>query len=154
MDFKSKHYKLKIMEYYIKEKRLFFLFDTTDFKNETWLEVEQTFKKSGLKFYKFNNTGVKLLLKKTILKNLKAVINGPLKLVYFEIKKKNIKITHMHQSRYNFQLYLIKLNNKIYSKLQLKNLNFFNYKTNLFLLKKSLKKSLFVKPAVLIKGSE
>ena len=154
MDFKSKHYKLKLMEYYIKKKRLFFLFDTTDLNNETCLEVEQTFKKSGLKFYKFNNTVVKLLLKKTILKNLKSVINGPLKLVYFKSKKKKIKITNFQQSRYNFQLYLIKLNHKIYSKLQLKNLNFFNYKTNLFLLKKSLQKSLFVKPEMLIKGSE
>ena len=154
MEFKSKHYKLKIIEYYIKKKRLFFLFDTTDLKNDTWLEVEQTFKKSGLKFYKFNNTGIKLILKKTTLKNLNPVINGPLKLVYFENKKKDLKSTILQQSRYNFQLYLIKLNNKIYSKLQLKNLNFFNYKTNLFLLKKSLKKSLFVKPAMLIKGSE
>lgn len=152
MEFKTKSYNLEKIKFHIKNKKFFFIFDTTDLNNKDWLKIEQGFKKSNLKFYKFNNKTIKFFLNDTLFKNLQSIINGPLKLVYLTNKEKSLKeikdLQTLHSS-YNFQFYLIKLNNKIYSNLQSIKLKSLNYNTNLFKLQKSLNNNLHINIAKL-----
>ena len=157
MKFNKQYYNLEKIKSCIKNEKLFFIYDTSDLNQKDWLDIEQNFKKSNLKFYKFNNVSIHIFLKTTIFKCLHAVINGPLKLVYLKNKEKPFKTLNDYQTqsyKQNFQFYLLKINNKIYSSLQLKNLKKFNYKTNLFNLQKNLNKNLYTNVVKLVKGSE
>ena len=157
MKFNKKHYNVEKVKYYIKNQKLFFLFETTDLNTRNWLKIEQNFKKCNLKFYKFNNTSLKRFLKNSIFKHLSSTINGPLKLVFIKNKEKHFKTLEdfrLQNSKQNFQFFFVKLNNKIYSNLQLKKLKNYNYKTNLYNLQNNLNKNLYKNVAKLIKGSE
>ena len=154
MKIKTKHYKLAKIKFYYKNEKVLFLFDTYNLNTKNWLELEQKLKNLNLKYYKIFNIITKIFLKNTIFKNLKTTINGPLKLISLKDQKTLINIKEINKILSNFQLCNVKLNHKLYSKSQIKNLEFLNYKTNLYTFNKTLKNFLTVNSLKLIKNSK
>ena len=154
MKIKTKHYKLAKIKFYYKNEKVLFLFDTYNLDTKNWLKIEQKLKNLNLKYYKIFNIITKNFLKNTIFKNLKTTINGPLKLVSLKDEKKLIKIRKIKKTFSNFQLCTIKLNNKLYSKPQIKNLELLNYKVNLYTFNKTLKNFLTINTLKLTKNSK
>ena len=154
MKIKTKHYKLAKIKSYYKNEKILFLFDTYNLDTKNWLKVEQKLKNLNLKYYKIFNVITKIFLKNTIFKNLKTTINGPLKLVSLRDEKTLIDIKKLKKTFSNFQLSTVKLNNKLYSKSQIKNLELLNYKVNLYTFNKTLKNFLSINTLKLTKNSK
>ena len=154
MKIKTKHYKLAKIKSYYKNEKILFLFDTYNLDTKNWLKVEQKLKNLNLKYYKIFNVITKIFLKNTIFKNLKTIINGPLKLVSLRDEKTLIDIKKLKKTFSNFQLSTVKLNNKLYSKSQIKNLELLNYKVNLYTFNKTLKNFLSINTLKLTKNSK
>ena len=154
MKIKTKHYKLAKIKSYYKNEKILFLFDTYNLDTKNWLKVEQKLKNLNLKYYKIFNVITKIFLKNTIFKNLKTTINGPLKLVSLRDEKTLIDIKKLKKTFSNFQLSTVKLNNKLYSKSQIKNLELLNYKVNLYTFNKTLKNFLTINTLKLTKNSK
>ena len=139
MKIKIKDYKLsKIKEYY-KNEKILLIFDTSNLNSKTWLTIEQNLKNLNLKTYKIFNIIKIIFLKTTIFKNLHTIINGPLKLISLKKKKSKIDLKTLIDKIKNFKLSTIKLNNKIYSQSQVKNIKLLNYRTNVHIFNKTLK---------------
>ena len=155
MRIKTKNYKLKKTQFYYKNKKVLFLFDTYNSNTRNWLNVEQKIKKSNFKYYKILNVITKNFLKKTIFKNFSITINGPLKLIYLKNYNKVINIKKLEKNIFSgFKLCTIKLNNKLYSRSQIKNIEVLDYKNNMYKFKKTLESFLKINTLKLIKNSK
>ena len=155
MRIKTKNYKLKKTQFYYKNKKVLFLFDTYNSNTRNWLNVEQKIKKSNFKYYKILNVITKNFLKKTIFKNFSITINGPLKLIYLKNDNKVINIKKLEKNIFSgFKLCTIKLNNKLYSRSQIKNIEVLDYKNNMYKFKKTLESFLKINTLKLIKNSK
>jgi hypothetical protein len=128
MKFSLKNYKLLKTKKYIKNTNLFFVINGINTNSKDSTKIQQELTKINFNCYKiFNKTSTKIL-EDSIYKNSKYVING---LVFFVKSKKHNKI--VKKTLFNnfeslkFIFLKIKLNNKIYSLNQLKNVNIFNY---------------------------
>jgi hypothetical protein len=134
MKFELKFYKVLKIKYYLKKNYYFFFFATTSPNLIKWRLIEQALKKSNLKYYRLINSVTRKILKKSIYKNYRQLINSLTMFVYSE-KTTVVKLKNIENS---VTLLCIKLNNKMYSIAQLKKFNFFNYKTNILLFFQSL----------------
>lgn len=101
-----------------------------------WIQTEQGLKKLNLIFYKtYNKLTIKVLKNSTFF-NFTQLISGPF--FFFKLKQKllsinkNILFSEKLKSLL-FALLALKLNNKLYSLVQLKNLTSLNYKSNMSL---------------------
>lgn len=139
MKIKLKNYKLSKIKDYYKNEKILLIFDTSNLNTKTWVKIEQNLKNLNLKTYKIFNIIKIIFLKTTIFKNLHTSINGPLKLISFKNKKSKLDLKILTDKIKNFQLSTIKLNNKIYSQSQIKNIKILNYKTNIRIFNKTLK---------------
>jgi hypothetical protein len=143
MDLNSKTYKIKKIKKYVKKNELFFFFNTTKLKKKDWTKVEQNLRRLKLNYYKvFNGTTLKTV-KNSIYKNFFNIVCGVVLLIkpqfkFIIIEKKLLE----KETRPLFTLLSVKLNNKIYSTQQIKKLDTFSYKQNLFNLNQSLNKIL------------
>lgn len=143
MNLNSKTYKIKKIKKYIKKNELFFFFNTTKLKKKDWTKIEQNLKRLKMNYYKvFNGTTLKTI-KNSIYKNFANIICGVVLLIKPQFKLITVEKKLLEkETKPLFTLLSVKLNNKIYSTQQLKKLNTFSYKQNLFNLNQSLNKIL------------
>jgi len=131
--------KNKIINFF-KNKPFFFIYQNTNTNCVKWTKTEQKFSKLKLNSSKFKNNLVVLFLNKSIFKNLTPVVNGPIILLDFKQDNKVDLSANQIENLDNLFFFLsLKLNNKLYSRSQIKNLSTLNYKQNVKIFSNSLK---------------
>lgn len=125
MEFELKTYKIFKIKYYLKKKKLFF-FCTTNLQIKNLL-IEQTSKQLNLSYFRLSNKLAIRTIEFSIYKNFKQLIHSFTILVSFQL----LKLKTLTNLENVLILLSIKLNNKIYSILQLKNLIFLDYNFNI-----------------------
>lgn len=143
MDFKLKNYKLLKNKQYIKTTKLFFVYNGNNLNFENWILIEQILNKLNLTFYKIYNTLIIKNLLNSIYTNLKHLIHSNIIFINTNIKTK-IKLKNLINLNVILTLLCIKLNNKIYSTAQIKNVNLLDYNAKVLRLTKLLKTCLKV----------
>jgi hypothetical protein len=131
MEFELKTYKIFKIKYYLKKNKLFFFCTTTSLELKNWLPIEQTLKQSSLNYYRLSNALAIRTIKASVYKNFKQLIHSLTMFVNFQLAT-SLKLKILINLEKILTLLSIKLNNKIYSILQLENLIFLNYKFNIF----------------------
>ena len=101
-----------------------------------WLKYEQFLHDLGLMHKKLYNKFALNLIKNSIYYKIKTLINGMVYILKHMIKN-NILSKNLETQPYFYSL-IIKLNNKIYTLIQIKKLNIFNFYTKILLLYKIL----------------
>ena len=137
MDFSLKTYRRLKIKYYLKTINFFFFFHGASLNNESWIKTEQTLVKNKLKYYRVFNTLMIRTLKCSIFKNLTTLLHGPIVLINTD----NVELTLKKLKNINplINLLCLKLNNKIYSKKQIKNIKKLSYIENVSIFHKSMK---------------
>lgn len=138
MDFNSKNYQNIRLKKFFKTNSLFFWFHSAKINLNQWIKTEQHLKKLKLNHSKVLNGIMLKLFKNSIFANMK-IVRGFVSFVNFSFKITDLKFSFVKKNfKPSFEIILIVLNNKIYSTSQLKGLNTFSYKKNVFDLYKSL----------------
>lgn len=139
MKLNIKKYKLKKIKNYIKNNKLIFFMSTVNLK---------TTKKENFKHFFVKNTFFKKVLKQSIYTNLNFIVNGITNLstikhkhqlhsnIFFNLKKS------LNSKNANI-LIALKLNNKIYSPVQITKIKSLNYSQNIGFLHNTLKNYTF-----------
>lgn len=137
MDFSLKTYRRLKIKYYLKTINFFFFFHGASLNNESWIKTEQTLVSNKLKYYRVFNTLMIRTLKCSIFKNLTTLLHGPIVLINTD----NVELTLKKLKNINplINLLCLKLNNKIYSKKQIKNIKKLSYIENVSIFHKSMK---------------
>lgn len=137
MDFNLKTYQRLKIKYYLKTINFFFFCHGASLNSESWIKTEQTLVKNKLKYYRVFNTLMIKTLKCSIFKNLTTLLHGPIIL----INTSDVKLTLKKLKNVNplINLLCLKLNNKIYSRKQIKNIKKLSYVENVYIFHKSLK---------------
>lgn len=136
MKFTFKEYKIARTKNYVKTNNLFFFCNGINLSYNNWIPIEQNLKNLKISYYKvFNKTSIKKL-KNSIYKNVTAVVNSVTFLLKVTAPSKELEkqiiinnIKHLF-----FDMLALNLNNKVYSKTQLKTMVSCNYKNNKLLL--------------------
>jgi len=143
MKFNLKNYKLKQIKEYVKKERFFFIYNISNLNYENQLKIDQTFYNNNLKCLKVYNTISKSLLKQSIFKNTETIINGSIGFVTFKDDKIVLNsLKKLLKPHPTMDLLGVRLNNKVYSVNQLKNLTTLSLKKNMGIFNKSLTKLL------------
>ena len=137
MDFNLKTYKRFKIKHYFKTINFFFFFHGTSLNNESWIKIEQVFVNHELKYFRILNKLMIKTLKNSIFKNLVVLIHGPIIL----LNNVNVKLTFKELENINPLISLLgfKLNNKVYSRKQIKNLKRMSYFENISIFHNSMK---------------
>lgn len=137
MDFSLKTYRRLKIKYYLKTINFFFFFHGASLNNESWIKTEQTLVSNKLKYYRVFNTLMIRTLKCSIFKNLTTLLHGPIVLINTD----NVELTLKKLKNINplINLLCLKLNNKIYSRKQIKNIKKLSYIENVSIFHKSMK---------------
>merc|ERR1711957_353287 len=147
-----KYQKFKIKSYLTDNELLFFLNGNNQIRGN-WLQIEQGLKRLNLMYYKVYN---KLLIKSfslSIFSNLNKLVSGPFFFIKLGQLFSKITIPLMESLKKLFLNCLImKVDNKVYSFLQLKNFKSFNYTNNISLLYQFL--STHLKKLTMLKNIE
>ena len=130
MQLTSKKYKIIKTKNYIKENNLFFFFNSINRNSNDGIIIEQNFKKLNFNYYKIFNKTSKKTLNSSIYKNSTELVNSITLLIKPSSHENELtKPTLLNSFQpLLFNILAIKLNNKIYSKPQLKEMFTFNYK--------------------------
>ena len=151
MDNKLKTYHFKKLNYYIKRTNLIFFCFINNLNNEDQLTLNQKLFKSNIEIYKIKKTLTQKIIKNSIFSNSSILIKGPLSIVVPKnIKEENLNIQNLLNFDSNMLNLAIKLNNKLYSNLQLKKISTLNYNNNIKILNKTFKR-LIKKPYIVLK---
>ena len=143
MDFNFKTYQVVKLKKYFKKNGLFFLFNSTKLNLTKWTITEQIFKKLKLSYYKSLNKTTIRTLKSSIFKSFHSNIAGFLLFINSRYKTTALNISSIVRSlKPSFILISVKLNNKVYSTVQIKGLNELSYQKTMFTLYKVLDKQL------------
>ena len=139
MDFNLKTYKCFKIKHYLKEINFFVFFQGTSVDNESWIKIEQGFVNHELKYYRILNKLMINTLKSSVLKNVVVLIHGPI--ILLNSNNNNTKLTFKELENINPLINLLgfRLNNKIYSKKQIKNLKKMSYLENIYTFHKCMK---------------
>jgi hypothetical protein len=140
MDFTAKQYKTEKTKNFIKQNNLFIFFNGVNRNSNEWVIIEQELKKVNFNSYKIFNKTSKTTLNNSIFLNTSSLVNSMTFLLKPLINTKEINkniIVNKFETLI-FALLAIKINNKIYTKSQIKNLLTLNYKDNKLLLYKFL----------------
>ena len=135
MHFEFRDYQLLKIKQNLKNKFLLFS-NGANQTSQNWLIVEQNLSDLNLKYYKIYNKIALEVFKNSIYKNISQTIRGTffflrLKTTLDVLKKQNLfKVLES----ICFTLLSIKLNNKIYSIVQIKNIKSLKYKHNVAVL--------------------
>ena len=137
MDFNLKTYKRLKIEHYFKAINFFFFFHGASLDSESWIKTEQILVKNKLKYYRVFNTLMIKTLNCSIFKNLTTLLHGPIIL----INSNDTKLISKKLKNINplVNLLCLKLNNKIYSRKQIKNIKKLSYIENVSIFHKSMK---------------
>ena len=139
MDFNLKNYQIFKLKKYLKKNDFFFLFHSAKLNLNKWASVEQSLKKLRLEYYKPLNRITSKTLNSSIFKNFSSIIGGFILFVNSSHKSNELSLTRINkQLKSSFVLISIKLNNKIYSPVQLKGMVDLSYKKSVFNLHRSL----------------
>jgi hypothetical protein len=140
MDFTAKNFKIEKTKNFIKNNSLFIFFNGINRNTNDWIIIEQELKKIDFNYYKICNKTSKTILNNSIFLSTSSLINSMTFLLKpLENKKEiNKNILFKNIESLIFSLLAIKINNRMYSKTQIKNLISLNYKDNKLLLYKFL----------------
>nr|YP_010377305.1 hypothetical protein NDF22_mgp15 [Odontella aurita]QYB22954.1 hypothetical protein [Odontella aurita] len=131
MKLKLKNYKSNKLKIYLKTTRLFFIFHGVNLTINYWTTIKQTLKKLNLTHYRLTNNLLKILLAKSIFKNLKLVLKGPcffIKLLLYDYKTL-LSIQPLLDSTHLLTFFCVMINNKVYNVKQIQNLKTLNHLT-------------------------
>jgi hypothetical protein len=136
MKFTSKEYNIAKTKKYFQSNNLFIFFNGINLNSDNWILIEQKLKKINFSYYKIFNTTSKKILQNSIHISKAALVSSitflfkPIS-TFQEITKDTLLNSFEPML---FTILALKLNNKIYSKDQLKKLFSFKYKENKLLL--------------------
>ena len=132
MQINFKNYKIKKSKNYLKKNSVYFFFKAPSKSAKSWIVIDQNLKIVNLKYYKIFNKASKNIINKSTYKNINEAING----ITFVIKPKTLNISKeiliTNLESLCFNMLAIKLNNKMYQTMQIKN----NFSLNYFYAKK------------------
>ena len=133
MDFNLKKYRILKTKKYLKNSKLLFFFHSAKVKSKQWLITEKLLKKLKLNYYKtFNKTTVKIF-NNSIYERLNKIICSIILFIEPSYKLTNLNFKLLQKElKSTFVLLVLKLNNKIYTQPQFKNLNTLFYKKLVF----------------------
>jgi hypothetical protein len=121
MQINFKSYKIKKNKHYIKKNNIYFFFKAPSRSAKNWILIDQTLKIMNFTYYKIFNKASRNIINKSIYKNINEAING----ITFLIKPKSLKITKeiliANLESLCFNMLAVKLNNKIYQTMVVKN---------------------------------
>ena len=139
MDFNSKGYQNAKLKNFFKTNGFFLWFHSAKLDLNHWIHIEQNLKKLKLNYSKALNGITLKLFKNSIYTNVSPVVCSFVLFINPNFKTTEIKLDLIKKDlKPSFKLISVKLNNKIYSTSQLKGLNDFSYKKNVFNLYNSL----------------
>ena len=139
MDFKLKTYKYSKIKYYFKTVNFFFFFQGTSLNNKNWIKIEQNLYIHKLKYFRILNKLMINILINSIFKNIIILINGPILILNNKNNKTELTFTELENISSFIHFLGFKLNNKIYSKNQIKNLKKMSYVKNFYFFHNSIK---------------
>ena len=143
MDFNLKDYQIFKLKKYFKNNNFFFLFHSAKLNLNQWTITEQNLKKLKLNYYKTLNGTTLKTLKNSIYRNVSSVISSFVVFIDPKFKTTEFDLDLLAKNfKKSFSLISLKLNNKIYSPVQLKGLKSLSYNKNMFNLHKSLDRHL------------
>lgn len=126
MKLKPKDYKKTKTENYLKTNNLFFFFSGINQESKHWIKTEQELKNINFNYHKiFNKTSTKTF-KNSIYKNVTPTINS----TTFFIKPRFTNVLLSKKILLNLETFIflaVKMNNKIYSFDQIKQVNSLDY---------------------------
>ena len=139
MDFNLKDYQILKLKKYFKNNDLFFLSHTAKPNLKQWTVTEQNLKKLKLNYYKTLNSTTVTTLKNSIYQNNSSTISSFVVFIDPKFKTTKIELDGLTKNlKPAFSLISLKLNNKIYSPVQLKDFKDLSYKKSMFNFYKSL----------------
>lgn len=140
MDLTTKKFKIEKTKSFIKCNNLFLFLNGIHKNSNDWVLIEQELKKINFNYYKIYNKTSKTTLNNSIFLKTSSLINSMTFLFKPSVDNKEINKNTLLQKIETliFSLLAVKVNNKIYSKTQLKILLTLNYKNNKLLLYKFL----------------
>ena len=139
MDFNSKDYQNVKLKNFFKTNGFFLLFHSAKLDLNQWIHTEQNLKKLKLNYSKALNGITLKLFKKSIYKNISPIVSSFILFINSNFKTTNLQLSAIKKDlKPSFKLISVKLNNKMYSTSQLKGLDNFSYKKNVFNLYNSL----------------
>ena len=139
MDFNSKDYQNVKLKNFFKTNGFFLWFHSAKLDLNQWTHTEQNLKKLKLNYSKALNGITLKLFKESIYKNLSPIVCSFVLFINSSFKTTELQLNQTKKDlKPSFKLIAIKLNNKIYSKSQLKGINDFSYKKSVLNLYSSL----------------
>lgn len=140
MDLTTKKFKIKKTERLIKKNDLFIFCNSTNKDSKECVLTEQELKKTNINYKRIFNKTSKRIVKNSIFLNSNPLINSITFLLKFLLTNQKIskKLLFQKFETFIFSFLAIKINNKIYSKTQIKSLFSLNYKNNNLLFYKYL----------------
>ena len=135
-------YKYNKIRTILKKKSFFFFFHINNLTLKDFKELKKQLKKTNLKCYKISNNILIKNMNNSKFKNLIPLVNGPIIIIYFKSSTpmtKNLLLTQILKIHSSLQFLCLKINGKIYTLKQIKNLKNLIYLDNAILLQKILK---------------
>ena len=131
MRFNLKNYQILKTKQYLKENNFLLFSIGANQSAQNWINIEQGLHKLKLNYYKIYNNVTLKIIKKSIYKNSLSIINS----TFFFLRPFSNQLINQKNllnslSSVFFNILSIKLNKKIYTISQSKNITSFNYKTN------------------------
>ena len=139
MDHNLKKYRVLKIKNNFKNSDLLFFYHSSKIKSNKLVFAEQHFKKIKLNCNQiYNGTTIKTI-NNSIYSNINQTVSGIITFTKPTFKSTTLQLkTIKNNLEPSFILLFLKLNNKIYTLLQFKNINKFNYKITIFNLNKEL----------------
>lgn len=137
MNFNLKTYKRLKLRQYFKKVNLFFFFHGACLNSMNWAKIEQTLSEEELQYLRILNPLLIATINDSIFKSLATMINGPMLLLHRGNTR--LIVEKLNSVNLRMSLLCLKLNNKLYSKKQIKGLKTLSYNENVFLFHNSMK---------------
>jgi hypothetical protein len=143
MNFDLKSYKAFKTSKFLKENKYISIYFCSNFNFEDWINIERNLHKNNLKYHRIFNRIVIKQLEKSILKNYKFLINGPILLVALH-NNKDIQLKQCLKLNPKLNFLGFKIKSKIYTKVQLeKNVFLFKNKSKYIKVLNSIQSNYF-----------
>ena len=136
MKFTIKNYKILKTKKYLKKKNFFFFFNGVNRNSNDWILTEQGLKIINFSYYKIFNKTTHKILKSSIYDNFQSIIYGTTFFIQPILNSEPLSINILTNNfgQFLFIMLAIKLNNKIYGTIQIKNSSSLEYNENMLLL--------------------
>lgn len=139
MDHNLKKYRVLKIKNSFKNSNLLFFYNSSKIESNKWMLKEQQLKKAKLKYNQIYNGTAMKTINNSIYSNLNQIISNVIVFTKPAFKSSVLQLkTTKNSLEPSFILLFLKLNNKIYTLPQFKNIFVFNYKTTIFTLNKEL----------------